>query len=150
MEIKEAVEKLGVVFEKFDRTPMQGRVFAYLLLADPPYQSFDAIREFLNASKSAISNALSRLQAEGTVSYLTFSGDRKRYFKIDTKTWNNRLIDSAKNLTAFNDLLGEVLEFRADSKHQEFSNDLKELLDFQEFLSSEVEKAIVKWKDRKR
>jgi DNA-binding transcriptional regulator GbsR (MarR family) len=145
-DIKQGVEELGVMFEKFDRSPMESRVFAYLLLADPPHQSFDAIREFLDASKSAVSNALNRLQSEGTVHYITFSGDRKRYFKVNTSAWYERLIDSAKNLAAFNHLLEEVLRYRADSLHVNFTNDLKKLLDFQEFLTVEIEKSIAKWK----
>lgn len=145
-DIKQEVENLGVSFEKFDRTPMEARVFSYLLLSDPPQQSFDAICEFLGASKSAVSNALSRLQNEGTVFYLTFSGDRKRYFKVNTEAWYNRLIDSAKSLTVLNVLLKDVLNYRADSSHQDFNNDLQKLLDFQLFLSEEIEKSIAKWK----
>ncbi len=146
--IKQKVEKLGVILEKLDRRPMEARVFALLLLSEPPHQSFDQIREFLSASKSAVSNALNRLQQVGAVHYLTFSGDRKRYFKINTKTWHKRLADSLKNLTALNVLLEDVLVQRAESKHQDFNNDLKKLVEFQLFLQDEIEKAVIKWNNK--
>jgi len=134
--LKEKVENLGVVIEKFGRTPIEGRVFAYLLLANPPYRSFDDIVEFLNAGKSSISNALNMFQREGTILYRTFSGDRKRYFMIDTKGWHK------------NHLLEDVLKFRKGTDEQKFNDDLRELLDFQTYISDEIAKAIIRWNKR--
>jgi DNA-binding transcriptional regulator GbsR (MarR family) len=146
--IKQEVENLGVVFEKFGRSPMVSRVFAFLLLSEPPHQSFEQIVEFLDASKSSISNTLHFLQAEGTVSYITFSGERKRYFKIDTKVWMNNLIGSANNLSAFNILLENVLSLRSESKHQDFNDEIQKLLDFQTFLSEKIEIAVREWRSK--
>jgi len=146
--LKEKVENLGVVIEKFGRTPIEGRVFAYLLLANPPYRSFDDIVEFLNAGKSSISNALNMFQREGTILYRTFSGDRKRYFMIDTKGWHKSFADGVKNLSDFNHLLEDVLKFRKGTDEQKFNDDLRELLDFQTYISEEIAKAIIKWNKR--
>jgi len=147
-DIKEGVEELGVLVERFGRTPMEARVFAYLLLSEPPYRSFDDIREFLQASKSAVSNALNVLQRDGSLTYKTFSGDRKRYFMVDVKKWDQKLMNSARNLSAFNVLLSQVLEFRAESKHEDFTKDIENLLEFQVYLSGAIDKAIDAWKSR--
>ncbi|MBL7776380.1 MAG: hypothetical protein JNK89_10290 [Saprospiraceae bacterium] len=56
--VREKVERMGVFFERSGFAPMTGRVFAYLLVCDPPHKDFFAIQEFLQASKSAVSNAL--------------------------------------------------------------------------------------------
>ena len=144
-ELKQKVEDLGVVFEKLGRTPMLGRVFATLLLADPPRMSFDEIREFLGASKSSVSNALQALQLEGTVSYQTFSGDRKRYFKIDTNAWLKLLMNSSKNLASLNEVIETVLSLRKKTKDPNFNAELTKVLDFQLFLSDRIEQAILEW-----
>lgn len=146
--IKQAVEEMGVILEKFGRSPMEGRVFAYLLISEPPHRSFDEIREFLDASKSAISNALTMLQREGSVTYMTFSGDRKRYFKVDTDGWFRKVEAGAKSLSALNGLLQQVVEMRRNSSHTEFNDKLIEILEFQLFLSSAVDKAVKEWHSR--
>lgn len=147
-DIKQGVEDLGVAFERLGRTPIVSRVFSYLLLADPAHKSFDEIIEFLGASKSAVSNALTALQAEGLVTYVTFSGDRKRYFKVDTKAWMQSMINSSKNLTAFNNMLEEAIDYRSAYEDKKMSEEIKELLKFQIFLYQKVELAINEWQTK--
>lgn len=147
--IKQAVEDLGVQFEKFGRTPMVSRVFSYLLIADPAHRSFDEIVAFLGASKSAISNALNFLQTEGLVTYITFSGDRKRYFRVDAKEWLKSLKTAAKSLTSLNSIITETMEYRAMYEDQKMTNELKDLLDFQTFLTERIELAIKDWNELK-
>ncbi|MCB0644256.1 MAG: hypothetical protein KDC44_21580, partial [Phaeodactylibacter sp.] len=72
-ELKQKVEQIGVQFEMIGMPPMNARVFAFLLLAEPPHQDFYSIQEFLSASKSSISNSLNKLMTEGVVDYMTFS-----------------------------------------------------------------------------
>lgn len=140
--LKEEVEKLGVTVEKFGRTPIEGRVFAFLLLSDPPYRCFDNIVEFLGAGKSSVSNALNMYLKEGTITYRTFSGDRKRYFMIDVDGWKKRF---EKSMSSFNLLLEDVLEFRGNSSNKEFNDDLRRLHEFQTHLSEEIVKTIDRW-----
>ncbi len=140
--LQEKVEKIGVSIEKFGRTPIEGRVFAYLLLSNPPYRSFDDIVEFLSAGKSSVSNALNMYLKEGTLTYRTFSGDRKRYFMIDVDGWKKGF---EKSMTSFNLLLEDVLEYRSTSNSKEFNSDLRKLFDFQTHLNTEIVKAIDKW-----
>lgn len=148
-DIKQKVEEIGVTLEMLDRTPIEGRVFAYLLLADPPHSSFDELVDFLKASKGSVSKALNTFLKEGTVSYKTFSGDRKRYFYINTKGWHSKLIESAKNLSAFNIVLDEIIEYRNNTSDEVFNNELQQLKNFQEFISDQLEKAIAEWHKKK-
>lgn len=145
---KRKVEDLGVIFEELGQSPMESRVFAYLLLAEPEYKSFDEIREFLGASKSAVSNALNRHLKEKSIGYLTFSGDRKRYFKINTKNWLKMAMNSSNKVSMINGVLKDVLEFRKDSGTKEFNDGLIEILDFQTFLGKKIEEALVEWENK--
>lgn len=146
-DIKRKVEDMGVTFEKTGHSPMAARIFSFLLLAEPAYQSFDEIREFLGASKSAVSNALTLLQHEGIVSYLTFNGDRKRYFKVDTESWLKLLIESARSFSSFNETLKGVYEYRKKNASGELNKELLKLLEFQDYLSKKIDHAIADWKD---
>ena len=84
-QLAEKVEKIGIMIEQMGHAPVPGRIVAYLMLSEPPYRDFYEIQEFLKASKSTISTALNQLMQAGVVNYITFSGDRRRYFQINTK-----------------------------------------------------------------
>ena len=118
------------------------------MLAEPPKISFEQIKDCLSPRKSAISNALNALQVEKSVTYITFGGDRKRYFKGDTKNWLHALIYSASNLTKLNNMLSDVLEYRSDSSAKEFNDSIGEILNFQTYLSHKIEEAIKEWQSR--
>jgi len=79
---REAIEESGKVFEKFDLTPMQGRIVAYFTVSDPPEKTFDDLVKYFNASKSSVSNSLNYLLQNKIIDYKTFASDRKRYFYI--------------------------------------------------------------------
>lgn len=80
--IREIIEEHGKIFEKFDLTPMQGRIVAYFTISDTPEKTFDELVKFFNASKSSISNSLNYLLENKIIDYKTFSSDRKRYFYL--------------------------------------------------------------------
>ena len=143
--IKQKVEEIGVAFEKTGIQPMIGRVLGFLLLADPPYQTFYAIQEFLGASKSSISNALNSLMFEGIVEYITFSGDRKRYFRLNVQNW---LEDAKCKMSDFREVdkvLVEAMQLRDPNKHPEFNEGLRKIFSFHVFMSQEMPKMIAKW-----
>jgi DNA-binding transcriptional regulator GbsR (MarR family) len=79
---REAIEEAGKIFEKFDLTPMQGRIVAYFTISDPPEKTFDDLVRYFNASKSSVSNSLNHLLQNKLIDYKTFASDRKRYFFI--------------------------------------------------------------------
>jgi DNA-binding transcriptional regulator GbsR (MarR family) len=146
---KQRVEEIGIFFEKTGLPPMPGRVLAMLLLSEPPQQDFFAIQEYLQASKSAISNSLKMLQNLGYVDYVTFSGDRKRYFKVNADTWMKQIATNIGSVTPFVKTMEEILEERADSKHLDFNDKIRELCEFHRFLGEELGKTMEKWEKLK-
>ena len=146
--IKKKVEEMGVFFETVGRTPVEGRIFAYLLLSEPPHRSFDDIKEFIQASKSTISNALTALQRETTVGYVTFSGDRKRYFKINLENWLRKRMGSIEGFSHMNSLVEDTIAMRKDNKYKDFNEGLKKVHDFNEYLAETCRVATEKWKKK--
>ncbi len=140
------VEKMGVIFENSGFTPMHGRVFAFLLLSEPPYQDFYSIQEFLKASKSAISTALKFLTDMKVVQYITFSGDRKRYFQVDVEGWFEQTTAQLEIVETIAELTQDVLDNRSESKHLEFNEKLEQMVKFNSQLNIALKQFIQEWK----
>ncbi|NJB85932.1 DNA-binding transcriptional regulator GbsR (MarR family) [Lewinella marina] len=147
-DIKNKVEEIGIFFEKTGLTPMEARVFALLLLADPPAMEFFAIQEFLDASKSTISNALKRLMNEGRVDYITKPGDRKRYFRVSSQKWLEQIQESFATITPFVSTMKKVLALREQTDSPEFNKDLRHIQDYFLYLEEELPRIQAKWNKR--
>ncbi|HYK44747.1 MAG TPA: ArsR family transcriptional regulator [Parafilimonas sp.] len=144
-QLSETVEKMGIMIEKMGHAPVPGRIVSYLMLSEPPYRDFYQIQAFLKASKSTISTALNQLMQAGVVNYITFSGDRKRYFQIDTQGLKNVMKDQYKQGRLLNDMIGQTLEHRKNSEFPRFSRELKEVIDFSTHIHTGIEKLIADW-----
>jgi hypothetical protein len=142
---KKKVEEIGVAFDKTHLPPMIGRVLGFLILADPPYQTFYAIQEFLGASKSSISHALNMMMTKGIVEYVTFPGDRKRYFKINVENWLEQAKCKMTDFAEVDRVLMDALKWRDPNKYLEFNEGLAKIFQFHIFMSQEMPKLFEKW-----
>ncbi len=143
--IKKKVEEMGVAFDKTGLAPMIGRVLGFLILADPPYQTFYEVQAFLGASKSSISHALNSLMFKGIVEYITFSGDRKRYFKLNAENWLEQAKCKMADFSEVDRVILEALKLRDPNTHREFNEGLNKIFDFHLFMAKEMPKLFEKW-----
>lgn len=144
-EKKMLVEPLGIRFEQYGLPPMAGRIFGCLVLADPPYLTFDEIRECLDASKSTISTNLNFLmQGDCLIDYLTLPGDRKRYFRINSKKWLQKIQDFPKDMEMSNELLTEIIHFREENGMTPFP-DVDKLKCFHDFITHKLKGIMEEW-----
>jgi len=81
-EEKNFVEEVGVVFEQTGLPRMAGRVFGWLLISDPPYQSSAELAEALMASKGSISTTTRLLIQIGLVERFVRPGERYDHFRL--------------------------------------------------------------------
>ena len=144
-QLSEKVEKIGIMIEQMGHAPVPGRILAYLMLSEPPYRDFFDIQEFLKASKSSVSTALNQLMQAGVVNYITFSGDRKRYFQINTKGLLSISKEQFKRGEQINEMVSEALQHRRSSEFQRFNRELKEVIDFSMYVHKGIEKLIEEW-----
>tara|TARA_R110002051_G_scaffold280349_1_gene341945 strand:+ start:486 stop:968 length:483 start_codon:yes stop_codon:yes gene_type:complete len=142
---KELIERFGVVQEGMGLSPAAARVNALLTVADKVELTFDEIREALQLSKSATSNAINNLLISKQIGYKTKPGDRKRYFFSKLGQWQNSFIDSMQGLTSYNEVIKEILDSR-DKKTKEFNSQLKDFTEFIEYYQKESIKLIKNWK----
>ena len=142
---KQEVEDLGAFFERRGMTPMEARVFALLLLAEPHYQDFYTIQEALAASKSSISNALNRLMTSRRVDYLTLPGDRKRYFKVNPELWLEEMKAEIASVVPMMDRIDAIVQRRQGMNTPEFNRGLSRIHAFFAFMVQEFPKMLARW-----
>jgi DNA-binding transcriptional regulator GbsR (MarR family) len=76
------IEEVGLVFEQTGLPRMAGRLFGWLLIADPPYQSPSELAEVLQASKGSISTTVRLLTQSGFIERYVIPGSRHDYFRL--------------------------------------------------------------------
>jgi len=76
------VEEAGMAFEETGLPRMAGRIFGWLLIADPPHQSPDQLATALLASKGSISSITRLLIQTGLIERLSLPGVRHDYFRV--------------------------------------------------------------------
>ena len=147
-DLKARVEEIGVFYEASGLTPVESRLFAYLLLSDPPEVDFYTIQEFMGDSKSTISNALNRLMTEGRIDYITRPGDRRRYFRINSRQWLARIQSRLLNVTPLAGMLDRVLELRQTTNTPDFNAELQHIRRYFAHLEQELPRVVHKWEQQ--
>jgi DNA-binding transcriptional regulator GbsR (MarR family) len=143
---QELVEKTGVLLEQFGFQRMTGRIMGYLVLAEPPYKTFDDIREYLQASKSSVSTSLQLLIMQGQVTYFTLPGDRKRYFKFNAESFLELFKRDMARMVSARTMVEEFVSLRSN-EHESFNNALLRIAKFYEFMEREMPELIRKWEE---
>lgn len=88
------VEAMGQFMGASGMTPMAGRMWAWLLICDPPEQTAAQLAEALQASRGSISGTARLLETAGFVRRTTRRGDRREYFAAPPGAFR-ALIDGA-------------------------------------------------------
>jgi len=144
--IRELIEDIGIFYKKTGHQAMMGRVMGYLMVADPPHQTFEQIVDFLTASKSSVSNTLNILMIFGIVKFKTFPGDRKRYFLISGGSIESLLMREAEEIIKFREILQSVLDMRSSS-YPEINKEISDFIRFINIYENELPEIIRKWKN---
>jgi len=145
---KELIEKIGIMQEKTGMQPAAGRIVGLLYVADNPELTFDEIRETLCISKSAASNALNLLQQLNRLDYITYNGDRRRYFRLKLGRWRELITKDIDEITNFSEILQEVVSERTPDT-PEYNQDILEVADFLKYLHGELPKLLQKWEEKR-
>ncbi|SHO61568.1 GbsR/MarR family transcriptional regulator [Algoriphagus zhangzhouensis] len=144
---KELIERIGVFHEHKGMQPLVGRIIGLMLIHDNAEVTFDEIVDLLGVSKSAVSNALTFLQAKERVVYTTKPGDRKRYFKLKIHDWKENFTKDIVGIVEIQKFLAEVLEERKD-KDSEFCAQMRDFSNFLEFFRHEIPSLFERFKKK--
>ncbi|MCX7551168.1 GbsR/MarR family transcriptional regulator [Xanthomarina sp. F2636L] len=138
------VEKLGVHFENKDQlAPVAARILAYIILTGKKGTTFEDLVSNLCASKSTISTHLTHLQSLDRINYFTKTGDRKKYFIVNTSNFLQDINHMISNWQSEKNLHQEISNYKAEvnqleSTVKEFEFDLTIHYKYIEFLNSAI------------
>lgn len=141
---KVLIEKIGIAMESEGMQPAAARIMGLLYVADKTELTFDEILITLKISKSAASNALNLLLQTKRIEYTTFSGDRKRYFRINVGNWREAFAKKLEDMTSFSQLLKEVLRERSPDT-RDFNGNLEEFAEFMTYINNQLPGMLKEW-----
>lgn len=81
------VEDMGVVMEADGRPRIAGLILGWLLICEPPHQSFSDLVDALGVSKGSVSNMTRQLMEAGMIERHAVRGDRQTYFRMAPDAW---------------------------------------------------------------
>ncbi len=141
------IEQVGLFYEQYGLPKMAGRILGYLISSDSNNNSFDDLKNSLKASKGSISGNVNLLLNQNMIEKHMISGDRKSYYKIALNNLENILESKVKSVTQFKMILKKGLQFDASTDSLKKQN-LNEILNYYEFLESEIPLLKIKWEQK--
>lgn len=109
------IERFGLFFEGYSMYPrIAGRIFAYLLICDPPNQSAKQLTERLQISKSSVSGMMRLLLQANVVEQVSIPRVRERFYRVREKGWEQMFFRRLKTLAAVRELLVEGITLLQD------------------------------------
>lgn len=144
---KELIESIGRDNEKDGYQPVTARIMGLLMVMDKEEYTFDEIVEEMQISKSTVSNALRNLELRGVIEYVTYPGDRKRYFRIVSGDINEMIDEVEKRMQQKLDIMQKIIELKKnpDSRNAKF---LKNVLEGMNFFIEHLEKLKTEYKNK--
>ncbi|ABR55454.1 regulatory protein, MarR [Methanococcus vannielii SB] len=141
------IEQFGNFFESNGSVPrIAGRILAYLLICDPPYQNSKQLVERLNISKSSVSNMITLLTRAKLVKQMNFPGQRERYYYIEEKCFETLLLTQFDTVSNLRIILKEGKAL-LENKTPELSNRIGEMDKMYEFLEIEMPELLKKYQN---
>ncbi len=108
------VEELGQHLYSRGMQRMSGRMWAWLLICDPPEQTADDLAEALHASRGAISGAVRDLASVGLIRRGRRRGERREYFSAPPGSIRRTIANLGLLLTHGREIADEGLALLAD------------------------------------
>jgi DNA-binding transcriptional regulator GbsR (MarR family) len=139
------VEEVALGFERQGLFRMAGRVLGWLLICDPPEQTFGQLAEVLQASKGSISAAMKFLVPAGLVERISRPGHRRDYYRCRPGAWADLARDQSRLYDEFRELAQRGLELLADAPAARRER-LQDMHDFYAWLEREMPALWERWR----
>lgn len=142
---KELIEFIGRQNEKEGYQPVTARILGLLMVMDKEEYTFEEIVEEMKISKSSASTALKNLEIRGIIEYVTYPGDRKRYFRFVSSDIDGIIDEMENKLKKSQMTIRQIIELKKDpnSRNATF---LKDVLMGMEFFIKNMEDLKIQYK----
>jgi DNA-binding transcriptional regulator GbsR (MarR family) len=142
------IDRMGIAAETDGMSPIAGRLFALLLLADQP-RSLDDIADSLAVSKASVSTDARRLLERGIVDRVAKPGDRRDYYELSPDFFA-RIIDSRiSRWRRMQSLANEVRE-QADRLPAAVAKRIDAIDDVERSVIAPLEQALADWRAQRK
>jgi DNA-binding transcriptional regulator GbsR (MarR family) len=131
------VEKIAGLLVGAGLPRIAGRMWAWLLICDPPQQSAADLAEALHASRGSISSAARLLATAGLVHRTTRRGDRREYFSVPEGAVISVLNSRLPVTVAWRQVADEGLALLADRSPEQRAR-IQEVRDVYAFMEREL------------
>jgi DNA-binding transcriptional regulator GbsR (MarR family) len=135
---RELIEIIGIQNEREGYQPVTARIMGLLMVMDKEEFTFDEIVEEMKISKSTASNALKNLELRGVIEYVTYPGDRKRYFRFISADIDDMVNDIEKKIIQNLDTVHQILTLKKNPNSRN-SLFLKNILKGMEFFRLQLD-----------
>ena len=147
---KNFVEEVGIAFEQTGLPRMAGRVFGWLLISEPPYQSSAELAEALMASKGSISTTTRLLIQIGLIERFVIPGERHDNFRISPSAFKHAIRRGLEDeIKMFRQLAERGLELMKD-RHSPRRQWLEEMRNSYAFMEKEFPALLKRWEQERK
>ena len=137
------IDRMGVTAETDGMSPIAGRLFARLLLADSPL-SLDELADELGVSKASVSTDARRLLERGILERVSKPGDRRDYYEL-APDFFPRIVHARVNRWRRMRTLAANVRAEAGDLSPEVKQRLDAIDDLEHFVIQPLEKALEEW-----
>jgi biotin operon repressor len=139
----EFVDRVGLVMERLGGTRTMGRLYAWLMICEPPQRSLGDLAGQLGVSKTAISTVARQLEAGGMIERVP-TANREHHYRLVGGGWTQvmqaQFAAVRLSLEAFDFGLSVVGEDRPEQRAR-----LAETRDFFDFTLRDAEGFLQRW-----
>lgn len=145
---KELIEHIGRQNEREGFQPVPARIMGLLMVMDKEEYTFEEIVEEMQISKSSVSTALKNLEIRGIIEYITYPGDRKRYFRFVSGEIDGIVNDMEAKMMKSLETIKQIIELKKDpnSRNAMF---LKTISTGMEFFIQKLDELKIEYKKNK-
>jgi DNA-binding transcriptional regulator GbsR (MarR family) len=142
---KELIEQIGRENEREGFQPVSARILGLLMVMDKEEFTFEEIVEEMQISKSSASTALKNLEIRGIVEYITYPGDRKRYFRFVSGDIDGLIGEMENKLKRNQVIINQIIDLKKDPNSRN-SNFLKTISKGMEFFIKNLDNLKIAYK----
>ncbi len=142
---KELIEQIGRENEREGFQPVPARILGLLMVMDKEEYTFEEIVEEMQISKSSASTALKNLEIRGIIEYITYPGDRKRYFRFVSGEVDGLINEMENNLKRNLIIINQIIDLKKDPNSRN-SNFLRTISKGMEFFIKNLDELKIAYK----
>jgi DNA-binding Lrp family transcriptional regulator len=143
-ELRDYIERWGMLFERLGGTRMMGKVLGWLLVCDPPEQTAASIAEAVGASAGSVSTTTRALEQMGMIERFGVTGKRSAHFRVKPFMWGQMMRRRMASIVQMGELSEEgIRRFSPDDRERALR--LRELGSYCDFIQREFPEFVGRW-----